>query len=103
MGPSAGGEPPSWGPRRRTWPDGSLRWSYKVSHVITGPPAVRPDGGVYFSSGRLVSLDPNGSLLWQWTPPTGFAAAGGSPAIAAGGTIYLNSYDPDLFAINPDG
>ncbi len=35
--------------------------------------------------------------------PTGSYGIGGSPAVGADGTIYVNSFNPTVYAINPDG
>ncbi len=82
-------------------PDGSIRWTYDVGQHITGPPAVRPDGVVYVPAGSLFALDANGSLMWEWTPPSD--AVGGAPAIGSNGTIFVNSFGHSLYAINVDG
>src|SRR6266536_1494897 len=84
-------------------PDGTLRWSYDVGQVITGAPAVTRGGVAYVPSGDLYALDPTGSLLWEWVHPRGSYGIGGSPAVGADGTIYVNSFNPTVYAINPDG
>src|SRR2546425_5589577 len=82
-------------------PDGTLLWSYDVGRGIEGPVAILPDGTVYIAAGALFALDSIGSLLWSYTPPN--TSLGGAPAVGVDGTIYVNSFSPDLFAINPDG
>ena len=82
-------------------PDGSFRWVYNTGMDITGPVAVKPNGVVYVPAGHLLALNAIGGLLWDWTPPNLFVA--GAPAIGPDGTIYVNSYSPTLYAVNPDG
>ena len=59
-------------------PDGSIRWTYRLRRrTLTGPVAVKPDGTVYCTSGRLFALDANGALLWKAPVPIG--GLGGAP------------------------
>lgn len=49
---------------------------------------------------KIFAINPNGSLKWS------FATAGkvfSSPAIGADGTVYVGSYDANLYAIGLDG
>jgi outer membrane protein assembly factor BamB len=84
-------------------PDGSIRWTYSLSgRMLTGPVAVKKDGTVYGTSGRLFALDADGILLWKAPAPIG--GLGGAPAIAPDGTIYVNSGNtPTFYAFSPDG
>jgi len=84
-------------------PDGSIRWTYEdVGRRILGPVTVRPDGVVYGTDGDLFALDSGGSPVWRWTAPGGNGLQG-APAVGADRTIYVNSFDPNVFAVNPDG
>ncbi len=84
------------------YPDGSIRWTYRLRRrTLSGDVAVKPDGTVYCTSGRLFALDPDGALLWIAPVPIG--GLGGAPAVAPDGTIYVNSADAAFYAFNPDG
>jgi len=74
-----------------------------VGNVLTGAPAVAPDGTVYIGSldRYLYAFAPDGTRRWsyQTTGPIDTC----SPAIADDGTIYLGSRDGLLHAVNPNG
>lgn len=84
-----------------TW--SGIKWGISASAPFH-PPAVGAGGTVYVSdaNGNLFALDPgDGSLRW-FASSGGGAAAGGSPAVAGDGTIYLRR-GLCLCAFGPDG
>ncbi|MEW5803499.1 MAG: PQQ-binding-like beta-propeller repeat protein [bacterium] len=110
--------------------DGSLKWSYKTGAGICSSPAIGADGTVYVGSldTRIYAFgSPEGQAGSSWpcwrldarhtgqSPFDGAQSntlkwslqAGGavysSPAVGAGGTIYIGSYDYRVYALNPDG
>jgi len=91
--------------------NGRLKWSYQIEGTVSSSPAISIDGTIYVgsshveyveseieSSGKVYSLDPNGSLKWSYQ--TG-GAVNSSPAIATDGTIYIGSDDGKIYALNP--
>jgi outer membrane protein assembly factor BamB len=45
--------------------DGSAIWDYVMGEMVSGAPAVMPDGVVFAGeNGKLVALDFNGNILW---------------------------------------
>ena len=80
------------------YPDGNLKWRGKMADGPCDDLALAADGTIYYPSGdgRLYALFPDGSVRWY------HRANGGTPAIAADGTIMALGTDT-LFALNPDG
>jgi len=84
-------------------PDGTLAWSYDAGVTIDGPPAIAPDGTIYFpSTDYLYAVDPTGALKWH-IPGRSEYPLGGAPAIGSDGTIYVNTNDGALHAFAADG
>jgi len=45
--------------------DGNAVWDYVMGEMVSGAPAVMPDGVVFAGeNGKLVALDFNGNILW---------------------------------------
>lgn len=90
--------------------DGTLKWRY-VSPAVSGieaPPAVDPNGNVYFvqDSVGVVALDGNGQF--KWTKAVYGDYGWPTPAIGADGTIFIagevyNNLVAPINAFNPDG
>jgi outer membrane protein assembly factor BamB len=94
-----------------------LKWSYSLeSYTFFSSPAVGADGTIYISgsnsndqSSMLVvyAIDLNGSLKWSYEIEYSMTDASlpftAIPAIAADGTIYIESPEGEVHAINPDG
>jgi len=98
---------------------GGKRWSYSAGefpdgHYIDSSPALAPDGTVY------VGADPYGGIIEEMTPvPDNFFAftplgdlkwsltfgdgVESSPALGSDGTIYVGSFDHNLYAIRDEG
>jgi outer membrane protein assembly factor BamB len=78
-------------------PDGSLKWMFTTRRTIESTPAISKAGFIYFGNedDKLYSLDANGNERWE------FATQGTvySPTIAPDGTIYVQSADGKLYAI----
>jgi len=93
----------------------SLKWSYSIGGASSSP-AIDLDGTVYIAPhGKLLALNPNGTLKWFYDLPVGAISHGGketysSPAVDLDGTIYIGSVNHTgtaragkFFAINPNG
>jgi len=77
--------------------DGHLKWKIAAGKAIRTSPAVTGNGEVIFGSvdHNLYAVDSLGNLKWRFT-------AGGqvfSPTVATDGTIYFQSSDGKLYAI----
>ena len=90
------------------YPNGTLKWQYKVGGWVWSTPAIAETGTIYIGSffgGGLYALNPNGSLLWRYVIPDSSIAS--SPAVAPDGTIYFGSMEGSnegyIYAMNPDG
>lgn len=95
--------------------DGTQRWAFTTLSTATAgsivsSPAVGPDGTLYIGievgtsssanpSGRLMAINPNGSLKWEYTVPEWVDS---TPAVAADGTIYFGAWNGNLYALRPD-
>jgi outer membrane protein assembly factor BamB len=78
-------------------PGGQLKWKFSAGGGIRSQPALTSNGEIIFGSvdHNLYALDSFGKLKWRF-------AAGGqvfSPTVAADGTIYFQSADGKLYAI----
>ena len=86
--------------------NGSLRWTHTTDGFIYSSPAVSDDGEVYVCSedGTVYALGPDGSELWEFETAGVGSASGAifaSPAIGAGGDVYIGSvYEPNLYALD---
>lgn len=88
-----------------SWP--SLAWSYVTTSTVNPPvvessPVIAPDGTIYITEvrGNVYAINPNGTLKWNYS--TGQYAEYTSAAVAADGTLYLNT-DNRLFAFDNAG
>jgi outer membrane protein assembly factor BamB len=86
------------------YPNGTLKWRFRVGHSIVCAPAIAEDGTIYFgaivSNGYLYALNSNGTV--KWTYPTG-GDLDSSPVIGDDGTIYVGSGSKTIHAIYPNG
>ena len=90
------------------YPNGNMKWKYKVGDFIWSTPAIDEDGTIYFGSfdRYFYALNSNGTFKWRFDTKGSIAS---SPAIAGDGTIYFGNMGfPDLggckiFALNPNG
>jgi outer membrane protein assembly factor BamB len=62
--------------------------------------AVADDGTIYFGSGEVYALYPNGTLKWIYETGDPIYSV---PALSADGTIYITSCDHFLYTLRPDG
>ena len=89
--------------------NGSVIWSCKVGDLVASSPAIGPDGTIYVGTsenfrGRMVAINPNGSIKWtinlQRDNSTFFSS---SPAIGSDGTIYIGNHIGEFYAFYPYG
>src|SRR6185369_4739666 len=95
-------------------PNGTLKWSFNLTQGIVNtnvPPALAPDGTLYFADGpefsvppisrSLYGVLPNGDLKWKrplfhnilWAPPT----------VDALGNVYVCQLIGGCFGVDSDG
>ncbi|MCD6110704.1 MAG: PQQ-binding-like beta-propeller repeat protein, partial [Thermoplasmata archaeon] len=85
------------------YPNGTLKWKFKVEDSITSSPVKDVEEDViYFGcvNNYLYAVYSNGTLKWKFK--TGYMIFG-SPAIGSDGTIYFASADTYLYAAYPNG
>lgn len=87
-------------------PDGSGSWTAAIGEFLCGSVAIGTDGTIYAGSSEfgigdqgLFAFSAAGSRQWLFAIDD-FV---GTPAIDAVGTIYVGSFDANLYAVNPDG
>lgn len=81
--------------------DGSTTWSFEIgNNAKYSTAALGADGSLYNGSqtDNFHALNADGTEKWVF--PTG-GDVNGSPVIGSDGTIYVNSTDDFLYAINP--
>ena len=87
-------------------PSGSYAWRFEGGAQTPGRPVVGPDGAVYygFDSGRVVALETNGTLRWEYMVEgtVGPERIVSTPALAADGTLYVTG-DHWLHALDASG
>ena len=79
--------------------DATVLWKYKTGGSIWSKPLIGPDNSIYFGSfdKKVYALHQDGTFKWSFT--TGSYVVS-SPAISAdGSTIYIGSYDSNLYAL----
>jgi outer membrane protein assembly factor BamB len=79
------------------------QWQATTGSVLTGSPAVAPDGTVYIAADdkSLYAFGPDGTQ--KWALATGGLMDACSPATASDGTVYAGSGDGYVYAVNADG
>ncbi|MFA6112065.1 MAG: choice-of-anchor D domain-containing protein, partial [Candidatus Latescibacterota bacterium] len=96
-------------------PDGTLRWekTYRSgdSWRMRSAPALSPDGSTVYALGSWLSSSDthvralnalNGDLLWEYGPLVGQVTYS-SFAVGSDGTVFVGTWEPALYAINPNG
>lgn len=80
---------------------GIEKWRFRsyIMGVESGA-AVADDGTIYFGSGEVYALYPNGTLKWIYETGDPIYSV---PALSADGTIYITSCDHFLYTLRPDG
>lgn len=78
--------------------DGSIKWKLTtIPKIYYSTAAIGPDNKIYVGAGNeLYAISPEGSVLWSYPTGNGIWS---SPSIGSDGTIYINSYDDKLYAI----
>ena len=87
---------------------GTEKWSYFVGYHITSGfyscPGIAEDGTIYVGegtdNGRLVALNPDGTLKWEFDVDVETRSA---PSIDPSGNIYFVTWDDTLYSLKPDG
>ncbi len=87
-------------------PDGTVKWVYHTGDAaedeISFAPALGPDGSVYFTTQKLIALDADGALQWEFFPDGNAQCA--PPTVDAAGTVYsCVGLEGAVHALNPDG
>jgi outer membrane protein assembly factor BamB len=90
-------------------PDGTQSSVISASETRVWSPVIGMDGSIYVGASRhLLAINADGSERWafptgeQLTSTAAFAA-NGALAVGADGTVYMGSFDDNVYAINPDG
>jgi len=88
------------------YPNGTLKWLFKVDGYCTSVSAIASDGTIYIGTfkGRFYAINPDGTQKWKFTPPGTGNSITSSPAIANDGTIYfglMGGYQ--VYALSPNG
>lgn len=80
-------------------PSGQPQWRLNQADHASEPPAIGPDGTVYFATrwGHLYAASPAGSLLWMLSNGVWMNTV----AIDGNGILYVSG--ADLVSMNPDG
>jgi outer membrane protein assembly factor BamB len=77
--------------------DGKLKWKVSTGGAVFSTPAIAKNGTIFFGSndGCLYAVGPDGKLKWE------FKTSGQvfSPTIGSDGTVYAQSADGNLYAI----
>jgi outer membrane protein assembly factor BamB len=78
--------------------DGSIKWKcISIPNITYSSAAIGPDTKIYVGAGNdLYAISQEGSVLWNFPTGNGIWS---SPAIGSDGTIYINSMDTKLYAI----
>jgi len=99
-------------------PEGTQEWALPIEAELemVYSPTVGPDGTIYFCIAQdqedsnydavsLYAVSSEGTLQWTFfvPNPNGIENYVAKPAVGSDGTIYFNSYDKHLYALNPDG
>jgi len=83
-------------------PQGNIVWSAELSGG--GAVALSADESVVYAVGlnKLFAYTSSGKRLWTFESPTRHNLHG-EPTVAQDGTIYVGSWDTNVYALNPDG
>ncbi|MCP4687107.1 MAG: PQQ-like beta-propeller repeat protein, partial [Desulfobacterales bacterium] len=85
-------------------PDGTGKWVVEIGSAAGADgsaPAIGMDGTIYASGdSKPRAINPDGSTLWIFDSA---AAVNGSPAIGAGGAIFVHTMDGRLIMLDKDG
>ncbi len=86
------------------YPNGTIKWQYKMGLITTSTPYVTDDGVIYIGGfdDKLHAVYPNGTRKWAVNIGGDVSS---SPAIGDDGTIYIGTMTPDnsMVAVNPNG
>src|SRR5678815_789373 len=90
-------------------PSGGVKWIFNTTPVAIQTVEVGPDSTVYFTSGNTIfALNPDGTLKWKVSDPSGSRAAAG-PTVGPDGNIYAVTDDSGVpnglgaMTLSPDG
>ena len=85
----------------------SLKWSYYAAGNVQSSPAVDSNGTLYFGSDlrdpfvdnrNVNALYSDGTVKWHYS--TGSGDVRGTPLVMPDGTVYIGSFNFNLYAIN---
>jgi len=80
-------------------PNGEVVWQYQTAYDIRSSPAISADGTVYIGvmDGFVFAFNPDGTKKWQFLSSGSGSGIYGSPAIAANGSIVVQSLGGVLY------
>ncbi|NLO90481.1 MAG: PQQ-binding-like beta-propeller repeat protein, partial [Elusimicrobia bacterium] len=82
-------------------PHGRLNWSRPLGGDVYSSPMAGPSRRIYMAAGNaLYAFSQNGDKLWVFYTSQPIYAP---PSIAFDGTIYIGSWDNNLYALTPNG
>jgi outer membrane protein assembly factor BamB len=86
------------------YPNGTIKWQYKMGLITTSTPYVADDGVIYIGGfdDKLHAVYPNGTRKWAVNIGGDISS---SPAVGDDGTIYIGTMTPDnsMVAVNHNG
>lgn len=82
---------------------GCVEWRYDANATVTTPVTIGIEDRIHFGtdSGKIVTLDSNGVLLWQFD--AGESEFFATSSIGPDGTIYIGNTNGKFYAIGKDG
>jgi len=86
------------------YPNGALKWKFRLEHSTTGGVSIGPDSTVYVSAVDLFAVNPDGTLKWKYQADLfGNKSFKLTPIIGPDSTVYAAGQDRCLYALNSDG
>ncbi|MDH3524998.1 MAG: PQQ-binding-like beta-propeller repeat protein [Acidobacteriota bacterium] len=87
-------------------PDGNVLWDLpNIGQDYARPINVAADGTIYaggLGTGQVTALNPDGSLLWAYTPASGSGLLAG-PSLGPDGALYAIANNLGTYSLDADG